>query len=186
MHFFAQDDWKVGRRLSLNLGLRYEITPPPVDEFNAIGNFEMNTNPYVGTPQLILAGQDGNSTTDRALLNTNYHQFAPRLGFAYSFGNKTVIRGGTGIFYSNFITQGGMSSMEKNPPFSVVLTPTPAKGTPTAFLKNGFTPGSLTVAGATNVQLVSFDTRNLTPTDYQWNLNIQSAIAQRRPAGNRL
>jgi hypothetical protein len=175
-HFFVQDDWKVNRKLMLNLGLRYELTPPPVDQFNGIANFEMNTDPYVGTPQLVDAGQNGNSVSDRALLDPHYNQFAPRIGFALSLEDKTVIRGGSGIFYSNFITEGGMSSMEKNPPYSVVVNPSPAKGIPTLFLQNGFAAGSLTVAGATNVQLVSFDQRNLTPTDYQWNLNIQRQL----------
>ncbi len=124
----------------------------------------------------MLAGQNGSSLSDRALLDPHYNQFAPRLGFAFSPDNKTVIRGGTGIFYSNFITEGGMSSMEKNPPFSVVVNPSPAKGIPSLFLQNGFPAGSLTLAGATNVQLISFDQRNLTPTDYQWNLNIQRQL----------
>ncbi len=178
-HFFVQDDWKVNRRLTLNLGLRYELTPPAVDTHNAIANFEMNTDPYNTTPapQLVFAGTNGNDVASRALQNVNYHQFAPRFGFAYSLNSKTVLRGGYGIFYSNFITIGGMSSMEKNPPFSVVVNLSPTSKTkPSVFLQNGFPAGTLSVANATNVQLISYDQRDLIPTDYQWNLNVQREL----------
>ena len=44
-HFFAQDDWRVSRRLTLNLGLRYELSPPPIDVNDGIANFDLDTNP---------------------------------------------------------------------------------------------------------------------------------------------
>jgi hypothetical protein len=172
-NLFVQDDWKVNRHLTLNIGLRYEITPPAVDVHNAIANYEMNTDPYVGTPQLVLAGANGGSLASRALQNVDYHQFAPRVGFAYSLGDKTVVRGGYGIFYSNVITVGGMSSMEKNPPDSVVVNENPSKTVPSVFLQDGFATNALSLANAKNVQLVSFDQRSVPPTDYQWNLNVQ-------------
>jgi hypothetical protein len=175
-NLFVQDDWKVNRHLTLNIGLRYEITPPAVDVHNAIANYEMNTDPYVGTPQLVLAGANGSGIASRALQNVDYHQFAPRLGFAYSVGDKTVIRGGYGIFYSNVITVGGMSSMEKNPPDSVVVNENPSKTVPSVFLQDGFAVDALTIANAKNVQLVSFDQRSVPPTDYQWNLNVQRQL----------
>jgi hypothetical protein len=175
-HFFVQDDWKVSRRLTLNIGLRYEITPPAVDLHNAIANFEMNTNPYTGTPQLVLAGSQGSDRASRALQNVDYHQFAPRFGFAYSLDNKTVLRGGYGIFYSNFITLGGMSSMEINPPNSVRVSITPNKTVPSVFLQDGYPTGALSVANAKNVELISYDQRSVPPTDYQWNLNIQRQL----------
>jgi Carboxypeptidase regulatory-like domain/TonB dependent receptor len=175
-NLFVQDDWKVNRHLTLNIGLRYEITPPAVDVHNAIANYEMNTDPYVGTPQLVLAGANGGSIASRALQNVDYHQFAPRLGFAYSVGDKTVVRGGYGIFYSNVITVGGMSSLEKNPPDSVVVNENPSKTVPSVFLQDGFAANALSLANAKNVQLVSFDQRSVPPTDYQWNLNVQRQL----------
>jgi len=179
-HFFVQDDWKVTRRLTFNLGLRYEITPPAVDvspSTNRMANFMMNDpDPYRGTPYLLAAGAKGNGLESRALQQVNYHQFAPRLGFAYGLGDKTVVRGGYGIFYSNYITIGGMQSLEKNPPFSVVVSETPNKTTPSNFLQDGFSSGALSVANATNVQLNSWDTRSAPPTDYQWNLNVQRQL----------
>lgn len=180
-HFFVQDDWKVTQRLTLNLGVRYEITPPAVDVYpstNKMANFIMNDrDPYVGSPYLLLAGANGNSLESRALQQVNYHQLAPRLGFAYSLGGKTVIRGGYGIFYSNYITIGGMQSLEKNPPFSVVVSETPSKTKPSVFLQDGFPSDALSVANAKNVQLNSWDTRSAPPTDDQWNLNVQRELS---------
>src|ERR1700684_2432800 len=145
-NLFVQDDWKVNRHLTLNIGLRYELTPPAVDVHNAIANFEMNTDPYVGTPQLVLAGANGSGIASRALQNVDYHQFAPRFGFAYGLGDKTVVRGGYGIFYSNVITVGGMSSLEKNPPDSVVVNENPSTTVPSVFLEDGFASNALSVA----------------------------------------
>ena len=80
--FFAQDDWRVTPKLTLNLGLRYDyqtIAKPPI------------TNP---NPLLIGAGFDtGFQPKDK-------NNFAPRFGFAYGFNEKTVVRGGYGLFYA--------------------------------------------------------------------------------------
>ena len=92
------------RRLTLNLGLRYELSPPPIDANDAIANFDLDTDP--ANPRLVLAGAEGDDRASRALQGVNYKQFAPRAGFAYSLpGDKTVVRGGYGIFYANLITR---------------------------------------------------------------------------------
>lgn len=172
---FAQDDWRVTPTLTLNLGLRYELQPPAVQKNNTISNFDLDSNP--GHPVLVPAGSQGSSIADRALQNVNYKQWAPRLGVAYSLNTKTVIRAGVGIFYSNEITEGGMQSMEVNPPWNIrsVFT-TNKKAAPTLILSDGFAANALSLANASNVQLVSYDRRGVTPTDYQWNFNIQRQL----------
>jgi len=87
--FFAQDDFRVNPWLTLNLGLRYELQTPLNEENNRLGNFMPDT----GT---VLLAEDGD------LLKTRKNNFAPRVGFALRpFGDdKTVIRGGAGIFFS--------------------------------------------------------------------------------------
>lgn len=105
---FAQDDWKVNSKLTLNLGLRYEYLTNPAEEFRRQANFDLTTG------ALVLA-QSGSDT----LTKTDKNNFSPRVGFAYDiFGKgKSVIRGGYGIFY--FLDRGGINNqLAQNPPFS--------------------------------------------------------------------
>jgi hypothetical protein len=174
-HFFVQDDWKLSRRVTLNIGLRYELSPPAVQKNDAMSNFDLDTTP--GQPRLVAAGSEGGDTASRALQNVNHRQFAPRIGFAYSLpDNKTVIRGGYGVFYSNLITLGGQSSMEVNPPNNVRVSLSPDPVTPSIFLSQGFAANALSVANAKNVELISYDRRGVTPIAQQWNLDIQREL----------
>jgi len=98
---YLQDDWKATRKLTVNLGLRYEIQRPVTDRYNRQAWFDYRAvNPisssvgqnYLGELQFANSGQ-------RGLFNTNYKNFAPRIGFAYQVMPKLVMRGGYGIFY---------------------------------------------------------------------------------------
>ena len=170
-----QDDWRVTPKLTLNIGLRYELDPPPVQKNNTISNFDLDSNP--GHPVLVPAGSQGSGIAGRALQNVDYKQWAPRLGVAYNVDNKTVIRAGAGVFYSNLITEGGMQSLEINPPNNVRVSFTTNKALPpTLLLSNGFTPNALSLSNASNVELVSYDRRGVTPADYQWNFNVQRQL----------
>ena len=90
---FAQDDWKVTRQLTLNLGLRYDYFSPIVEVNNRQSNFDYAT----GT--LIQAATNGAS---RSLVKGDKANFSPRIGFAFTPGDNanTVIRGAYGIFYA--------------------------------------------------------------------------------------
>jgi Carboxypeptidase regulatory-like domain/TonB dependent receptor/TonB-dependent Receptor Plug Domain len=107
--FFVQDDWHATNRLTLNLGLRYDLYTPPYEINNRLANFDPATG------KLILAGENGVS---RSTVDTDRNNFGPRLGLAYSLGDdgKTVIRGGWGLFYS--LDRGGIANqLTQNPPF---------------------------------------------------------------------
>jgi len=107
--FYGQDDYRVNNRLTLNLGLRYDLFTWPTEVNNRMANFDLKTD------TIILAGQNG--VSDSTLTNPK-HNFAPRIGFAYDlFGDqKTVVRGGYGIFY--FIDREGIDKqMSQNAPF---------------------------------------------------------------------
>ncbi len=102
-HFaYIQDDFKVNRKLTLNLGLRYEFGTPYYEKENRLSNYDRATNS-------ILNAQDG-SLYDRALVDPDYNNFGPRLGFAYNIFDKTVIRGGYGLGY-NYLNRLGSADI---------------------------------------------------------------------------
>ena len=99
---FAQDDFKVTRNLTLNLGLRWDVDRPRHEALNYTSNFSPTANnPEFNIPGALVFGSTCNGC-NTAWADTWYKDFAPRVGFAFSpeqFQGKTVFRGGAGIFY---------------------------------------------------------------------------------------
>jgi len=108
-HFvYLQDDFRVNSKLTLNLGLRYEYGTPYYEDQNRLSNYDPVTN-------TIIQARDG-SIADRALVDPDRNNFAPRLGFAYNLRDKTVIRGGYGIGYVHFNRIGSADVLGTNFP----------------------------------------------------------------------
>ncbi|MCU1260634.1 MAG: TonB-dependent receptor, plug, partial [Bryobacterales bacterium] len=123
MHFlYAQDDWKVTDRLTLNLGLRYEVASPQWVQDYHLANF----NPATQTLVQAKAGD----LYDRSLQETQLNNFAPRFGFAWRPINKTVLRGGYGISYQQFNRLGGENLLAYNGPniVNASIDQTPSQG----------------------------------------------------------
>jgi hypothetical protein len=188
--FFAQDDFRVTPRLTLNLGLRYDILTWPVEVENRQANFDLVTG------ALIVAGSNGAS---RQLIPNDYHNFGPRAGFAYQLTSdgKTVVRGGYGLFY--FIDRGGIANqLAQNPPFAGQNSASYAGGAritlsgslpcepnctqaqlistnATGPLPSGSFVG-LDLAAPTGVSVIADLPTNLTPMVSQWNLQVQREV----------
>jgi len=102
---YFQDDWKVTSRLTLNLGLRYDVDSPRWTNPNAQNSFNPAAiNPVPNTPgSLIFSGLNGAS---RYSNQWDLHNVGPRFGFAYSPRNNWVVRGGFGILYTGEYASG--------------------------------------------------------------------------------
>jgi hypothetical protein len=123
--FYVQDDFRVSRKLTVNLGLRYEYATPRWEKHNVLSNFDPDT-------KSILIAKDG-SIYDKSLVDPDRNNFAPRLGFAYSMDSKTVLRGGYGISYIHQNRVGSADLLGINYPQVVIATVNQSNPTDAAF-----------------------------------------------------
>jgi hypothetical protein len=113
MHFaYLQDNFKATRNLTLNLGLRYEYSTPWYERDNRLSNYDPVANKLIHAKS--------GSLYDRALVDANTLDFAPRLGLAYALNSKTSIRSGYGISYIQFNRLGSDWGLYYNGPDVVV------------------------------------------------------------------
>ncbi|HYN85499.1 MAG TPA: TonB-dependent receptor [Pyrinomonadaceae bacterium] len=100
---FFTDDIKLTQRLTINVGARYEISYPRTESKGRLRGFDPDAiNPETGTRGALVgaAGQGGVRAEHEGLARPDYSNFGPRLGFAYAFNDRTVVRGGIGIYYA--------------------------------------------------------------------------------------
>ena len=187
MGAFAQDDWKVNQKLTLNLGLRWDLLTYPTEMHNRQAALDPNT----GTIEL--AGVNG---VPRSIINQRYTNFAPRIGFAYDFSGqgRTVLRGGYGIFY--FLDRGGIDNqLGQQVPFGGSVSYTPSSGYDVAF--TGLAQGSLNSTLATGqlpqpgypnfdpahppagINVFAVNRTEKTPTVQQYDLQLQQQIGNK-------
>jgi outer membrane receptor protein involved in Fe transport len=130
---FVQDDWKPTDKLTLNLGVRYDFMTPPTERDNRMANFDPS-----GSGTLVFAS-DG-SLADRALVKPDTNNFAPRIGAIYRLTERTLVRGGYGVFFNQFDRIGSEDQLALNPPGLTNIQVNSASGatTPVFFMKDGF------------------------------------------------
>jgi hypothetical protein len=160
--FFIQDNWKVTPRLTLNLGVRYELVTPFIESHDLMANFDPSfvdstsgqkgrffvpsdkTLPFLDTRIIALgvvtASQSG-LDVGRGLVRTDKNNVAPRVGFALRLGDKSVLRGGYGFYFPTSAAQGIRDPIATNP-FNQTLQktadPDPLSGWPG--FQHGFSP----------------------------------------------
>ncbi len=186
--FYAQDDWRVTDRLTVNAGLRWEAELPRKVVGNKMNSFDPTAiNPVSGTPGVVtFAGVNG--VPVRAFA-TDTNNFGPRVGFAYRVpGNReTVIRGGGGIFFGPTVsnTIGDVASLGFSTSASYVASPAELQSA--LRLRDGFPavsrPALTSAFGAVapgqtpNTAVAFFNPRQVAPISYQYNLNLQREVA---------
>lgn len=183
---YLQDDWRVTNKLTLNLGLRYDLDTPRTERFNRMNYFDPSAaSPLAKTVPgyssltggLVFVGVNGASRWQYKMDRNN---LAPRFGFAYQINPKTVIRGGFGNFFAvspqqahgtvgpfGFRTQTNwLSSVDGITPYDTFTNPFPRGFTAIS----GSSLGLLTQAGS-NIQAPVQNT--VTPYSMQWNFGFQ-------------
>ncbi|MCU0246375.1 MAG: TonB-dependent receptor [Bryobacter sp.] len=184
---FFNDDWKVSRKLTINLGLRYDYQQQPVERWNGMSNIDMNLK-IPGTDlfgQTVYAGVDGRPRTFRT---TDANDFSPRIGLAYDIfgGGRTVFRAGLASFYPSIFN----SNFFGNPAgFATTQTDYVSAGGSNfrAFrLRDGFPSPPIEPKGpalgpaAFLGQGVSMDESDgSTPISIQWNASLQHQLGKR-------
>src|SRR5215831_16790566 len=179
---YLQDDWRITRRFTLNLGLRYELYTQPVDARDVGGQYNLDTQEFV------LPGKGGYS---RAIVKGDHNNFGPRVGFAYQWTSKFVVRSAYGIFYGLRDQNDQTTNFYGNIPNVAILAATPnitASGTVTppfnvntpialAFSDPTLKQYSAAQPAAFTIQTAAF---NNVPYPYaqQWNFTLQYELSR--------
>jgi len=172
---YLMDDYRVSPKLTLNLGVRYDVYTPMVEDHDRLANFDFQTGLFVAphvTPGTSRSGD----------VVTNWKNFSPRIGFAYSLGNdnKTALRGGYGIFYDEQADQNDTELAYNDLPgvygsesFTASLGPTPVM-----ILSQG--PSPIIFSDISNPTGRASAAYFHNPTTYieEWNLNIERQLGK--------
>jgi hypothetical protein len=170
---YGMDDYRASSRLTLNMGLRYDVFTPMVEDRNRLANFDFTTGEFV------MPGMPGVSRSGNVELNL--HNLAPRFGFAYtpSEDNKTVVRGAFGIFYDQQANQND-AELPFNPTglfgSQSILVPTSSTA-PAMTLSDGFpTPLPYPTLADPSGRASAFSMNNATTYIEEWNLNVEHEL----------
>ncbi|MCC7234673.1 MAG: TonB-dependent receptor [Bryobacterales bacterium] len=187
-HFYAQNDWRATSRLTVNLGVRYEINNPPYDTTDNVGTLlvsrDGSNGKYTGTllwgnvnprPDPLSGRVNEPARTagyGRTLQTSDWNNFAPRIGIAYQINRLTVVRAGASVFYNSTFFQ-ELQDKRKFYPYN----------TSQFFTANtGLTPDlSITGAGPSYNNTTAIggwaqNPSNRTPYSQQWNLFVQRQL----------
>ncbi|MSV29165.1 MAG: hypothetical protein EXQ52_10555 [Bryobacterales bacterium] len=185
--YYVQDDWKISPRLTLNFGLRYEIATRWEDRDGQYANFDLKTK------RIVVPEKDGGisplaiqrlltqlpvATNKEAnfpskLIGGDHNNVSPRFGFAYRIAQKTVVRGGYGIYFGSLFGAQVLAS-DKNPPFVLTETTESQSNTvPTLSFARAF-PGAGNIPA--NPTITAFDPNLKNGYSQQWNLTFEREL----------
>ena len=183
---FLQDNWKVTRKLTLNLGLRWEVFVPRTDTNLTVSAFDPTVPNAAAGGRLgalsfagVGAGRNGHQRFGNVYLNN----FGPRIGLAYQLTQKTVLRGGYGMYYSSANGNTGGGCFPCSSGVNLTVTPSSPDGISPAFLWDGGFPGTPpslpnlnpSIANGTSILVLSKED-GLAGRIQNWQINIQREL----------
>lgn len=169
---YAADDWRITKKLTFNLGLRWDYYSPYSEVSNRWANFNINTG------KIDIAGRNG--VDKYAGVKPYYANFGPRFGFAYEAVKGTVVRGGYGIFYNPTGSEGGSLRLFRQLPFGSTVSISPGDIFVGPRVSDGFAPlvpVDYSLANAPFGTMFAVDQHFRPSYAQQFNLTVEHEIA---------
>jgi hypothetical protein len=188
---YIQDNWRVTDKLTLNIGLRYDINLPRTERFNHMNYLDPNAASPLHVPGLpnLHGGLVYASPANRNVTGVDYKNFGPRFGFAYSLNSRLVVRGGYGLYYDpprNGVAGSVASGFQGFSQTTPWITTYQSDGvTPGARLSNPFPAGGPNAPIYNTQGLLSFVGDSVqapirqihsTPYEQSWNIGLQRQV----------
>jgi hypothetical protein len=183
---FIQDDWKVARNLTLNIGLRWEMDTPRWDKNNRMNSFDLRAiNPVCNCPGVItFAGRDGRSKYAHDFDKNN---FGPRFGFAWAARRNMVVRGGYALHYNGSYHSGIAGDIIAGFSQEASFTSPDGGATPAVILRNGMpaipaseplTPafGAVPIGESPRFSPSFLQQNHVAGYAHQWNFGVQREL----------
>jgi hypothetical protein len=179
---FVQDDIRLTTSLTANVGLRYEVSPPLHDIRSQLASIDFSTTPSpqaifaagqqgIYSPRLFVCGKDGYPD---GCAYTNWKNFSPRAGLAWSMNPKTVVRAGAGLYYGTQ-DDNTLLKLAQSLPTTYNQTLTYNAYVPQTTIASAFSPA---VVGSASITAAAIDPHQGTPYSPQWSFNIQRSLTK--------
>jgi len=174
---YIQDDWKVSQKLTLNLGLRYELAMPWYETSNHYSDFILQPGPAYGL--LVTAPEASQYGLRNSFATPDTRNFAPRVGLAYQITPKTVIRSGFGVFFGRADENLGISARPtNNPPYFLRSINTGDQIHTLITLSEGIPADILDPGNIVNANVNYWPIYMPLPYTLEWNFNVQRELSK--------